>query len=224
MHFWCWHFSSSWSYSPILNHQKFDLWLVLIIQTRVAPNLPSAIQTHEPLNNVTFECKIQPIAPSWRLSLIPHSKQTCCCQGKPTKYLWYSALQSLPRVSSITHFHTPPSLSPFGKLSLQMALVRRGGGFFVAAFGHEFARTEHHLYKTLITKNLSEEPKMKPLLPFYYDDLMLIQNTLRTRLKMWYNSFTFFDPEENNRLKQAYLEKGLSDGIFSLISYWKRIR
>lgn len=68
-------------------------------------------------------------------------------------------------------------------------------------------------------KNLSEEPKMKPLLPFYYDDLMLIQNTLRTRLKMCYNSFTFFDPEENKRLKQAYLEKGLSDGIFTLVSY-----
>lgn len=210
--------------SPILNHQKFDLCLVLIIQMRVAQNLPSAIQTREPLNNVTFECKIQPIALSWRLSLIPHFKQTCCCQGKPTKYLWYSALQSLPRVSSITHSHTQPSLSPFGKLNLQMALVRRGRGFFGAAFGHEFALTEQHLYKSLITKNLSEEPKMKPLLPFYYDDLMLIQNTLRTRLKMWYNSFTFFDPEENNRLKQAYLEKDLSDEIFSLVSYWKRIR
>lgn len=127
MHFWCWHFSSSWSYSPILNHQKFDLFIVLRLEMRIVPNLPCAIQTHESLNNVTFEGQIQPIALSWWLSLIPHSKNTHCCQGKPAKYLWHSALQGLHRVCSITPSHTQPSLSACGKHNLQMVLVGTAG-------------------------------------------------------------------------------------------------
>lgn len=102
--------------------------------------------------------------------------------------------------------------------------MRRGGGFFGAAFGDEVTLTKQHLYKTLPTKNLSEEPNIKPLFPLSYDDSLLIQNSFRTRPKMWYNSFIFFDPDENSRLKQAYLEKRFFDGIFSLVSYGKRIR
>lgn len=81
--------------------------------------------------------------------------------------------------------------------------MRRGGGSFGAAFGYEVTLSEQHLYKTLLTQNLSEEHNIKPLFPLYSDDSLLIQNTFRTRSKMWYNSFIFFDLEKNNRLKQA---------------------
>lgn len=80
--------------------------------------------------------------------------------------------------------------------------------------------TRYRYPKTCL-KNLT----LSHIFPLWHDDSLLIQNAFRTRHKMWHNSFIIFHPEEDkNRLKQAYLEEGLNDRIFSLVSYGKRLK